>query len=221
MPPTRELFRIGYKPNVWALPDWKFVSSLDGTFPNRYDDPRGEYRVLYAASQRIACFVEVLAPLFHIAPEVVAGLAEIEGADEVPLAQTLQRSVVASRLESRLMGTLRTGISDGQFADICSCEWVSHLRSRFLPRFLDLGIKSFDASTLLASSPRFLTQSVSRYVFDCRIRLIRYPSRHGLDLENWAFLDWVPTGNMGVENIRMDDPDLRKALQLHAVKLSD
>jgi hypothetical protein len=42
------------------------VSSLattpeDGTFGNRYDDPRGEYRVLYATSQRVGAFIETLA----------------------------------------------------------------------------------------------------------------------------------------------------------------
>jgi hypothetical protein len=219
LPPSRELYRIGYKPGVWALPDWKYISSVDGIFPNRYDDPEGEYRVLYAASQRLACFVEVLAPLFRVAPEVAAGLAEIEGPDDFLPVQTLPRMVVEQRLEPRQMGMARMDLSEGNFAEVCTSQWVSRLRAALLPRFFALGIESFDVSTLLASSPRRLTQLVSRYVYEIGLRVIRYPSKHGTDLENWAFLDWVPLTTLGVAEIRLDDPDLLEALRLHFVQL--
>ncbi|HEV2396254.1 MAG TPA: hypothetical protein VGS27_04900, partial [Candidatus Sulfotelmatobacter sp.] len=40
--------------------DWSRANS-DGTFGNRFDDPEGYYRVLYAASQKLSCFLETLA----------------------------------------------------------------------------------------------------------------------------------------------------------------
>ena len=41
-----EVFRLARKPDPWAWPEWAY-SAADGTFGNRYDDPRGTYRVLY------------------------------------------------------------------------------------------------------------------------------------------------------------------------------
>ena len=46
-------------PDAWQLPDWS--RAKDGTFGNRFDDPESEYRVLYASSQQVSCFVETLA----------------------------------------------------------------------------------------------------------------------------------------------------------------
>jgi RES domain len=215
LPPSRELYRIGYKPNVWALPDWKYISSTDGTFPNRYDDPNGEYRVLYAASQRLTCFLEVLAP-FRVAPEIASGLAEIDSSEGYPVG-----TVPQAMFEPLQIGRASLELPDSLYADICSSEWIGRLRPILLPYFSGFGIKVFDASTLLATSPRRLTQLVSRFVYESGFRGIRYPSKHGLDLENWAFLDCVPVSNAGVEAIRMDDPDLQRALELHALRLGD
>ena len=56
-------------------------------------------------------------------------------------------------------------------------------------------------------------------VFKLRSATRRAKSDVANKLENWAFLDWVPGSNPGVEEIRMDDPDLQQALQLHALQL--
>jgi len=58
--PEGVLYRLGRQPDPWAWPDWTYAGEL-GTFDNRYDDPRGEYRVLYASSERLARFLETLA----------------------------------------------------------------------------------------------------------------------------------------------------------------
>jgi hypothetical protein len=55
--PDGPVFRPGRRPDAWQPPDWLLAQS-DGTFGNRVDDPDGYYRVLYASSQRLACFVE-------------------------------------------------------------------------------------------------------------------------------------------------------------------
>src|ERR1035437_7440923 len=50
------IFRICRRPKPWQAPDWSLVGS-DGTFGNRFDDPDGIYRVLYASSQRLGCYL--------------------------------------------------------------------------------------------------------------------------------------------------------------------
>jgi hypothetical protein len=56
----KPLFRIGRRSDAWAWPPWSYASP-DGTFGNRFDNPQGEYRVLYASSQRLGPFLETLA----------------------------------------------------------------------------------------------------------------------------------------------------------------
>ena len=74
------IYRLGRKPDPWAAPDWASAGP-DGTFGNRFDDPDATYRVLYASSQRLGCFVETLAR-FRIDPTLLSELAQIEGADD-------------------------------------------------------------------------------------------------------------------------------------------
>ena len=57
--PAGNLYSVGRAPDAWAWPPWEYAGE-DGTFGNRYDDPRGEYRVLYATWQRGGAFIETL-----------------------------------------------------------------------------------------------------------------------------------------------------------------
>jgi len=54
------ILRIGRRPDQQRPPDWS-LAGADGTFGNRFDDPDGTYRVLYASSQRFGGFLETLA----------------------------------------------------------------------------------------------------------------------------------------------------------------
>ncbi|MQA00994.1 MAG: RES domain-containing protein [Dehalococcoidia bacterium] len=47
-------------PDPWTWPDWS-QAIRDGTFGNRWDDPDGAYRVLYASSSRFGALLETLA----------------------------------------------------------------------------------------------------------------------------------------------------------------
>src|SRR5260370_32533108 len=134
------IYRLGRKPDPWSVPDWA-SAGLDGTFGNRFDDPEGMYRVLYASSQRRGCFLETLGR-FRVDPKLLAALAELEGEDdyfpigEVPLEWT----------EKRLMGVATAG---GEHADICSSERISRLRivlASYLARF---AFDDLDGSDLL------------------------------------------------------------------------
>ena len=78
--PGGPVYRLGRRPDAWQPPNW-FLAHSDGTFGNRFDDPEGYYRVLYASSQRLACFVETLAR-FRPDLSLLAELAAIEGADD-------------------------------------------------------------------------------------------------------------------------------------------
>ena len=81
------MFRIARPPDPWAYPDWA-DAGIDGTFGNRWDDPKSCYRVLSACTQRLGAFVESLSR-FRADPAVVAGLADIEGEDNSALAGQL------------------------------------------------------------------------------------------------------------------------------------
>jgi hypothetical protein len=60
MTPAGPIYRVGWRPDPWAPPDWVYATR-QGIFGGRYDDPEGQYRVLYANSSRHGCFIETLA----------------------------------------------------------------------------------------------------------------------------------------------------------------
>ena len=78
--PTIAVYRIGRRPDPWQYPDWSRANP-DRTFGNRFDDPNGEYRVLYASSVRLGCFLETLA---RYRPDMAlyAELQEIAGEND-------------------------------------------------------------------------------------------------------------------------------------------
>ena len=139
------IYRLGRKPDPWSVPDWASAGP-DGTFGNRFDDPEGMYRVLYASSQRLGCFLETLGR-FRVDPRLLAELAEIEGEDdyfplgEVPLEWT----------EKRMMGVATAG---GEYADICSSEWIGRLRNLLAVDLVKFGFDDLDASVLQQTAPR-------------------------------------------------------------------
>jgi hypothetical protein len=144
-------FTVWRRPDPWQYPDWS-RSNPDGTFGNRFDDPDGEYRVLYASSARVGCFLETLA---RYRPDMAlyAELAEIEGEDAFVPAGVVPREW----FEVRTMGSAE---AHGRFADVGSSDWILTLRRRLASLLISLGIPDFDASVLQRSGPRQLTQHV-------------------------------------------------------------
>jgi hypothetical protein len=146
------IYRLGRKPDPWCVPDWASAGP-DGTFGNRFDDPEGIYRVLYASSQRLGCFLETLGR-FRVDPKLQAELTEIHGEDDYcPLGE-----VPLEWVEKRVMGVATAG---GEYADICSSEWISRLRTVLAGHLERLGLDDLDASVLQMTAPRNLTQSRS------------------------------------------------------------
>ena len=80
------------------------------------------YRVLYASSQRVGCFLETLAR-FRVDLKLRAELAEIEGEDDYcPLGE-----VPLEWIEKRMMGV---ATASGEDADICSSEMDQPIADR-------------------------------------------------------------------------------------------
>lgn len=208
--PSGPVYRLGRRPNPWQLVPWSLAHS-DGTFGNRFDDPEGLYRVLYASSQRLSCFLETLAP-FRPDMSLMAEFALIEGPDDFLPFGTLPYDW----LEKRLMG--RAAIQ-GQFADIYAPHWVGYLRTSLAGEALRLGMKDIDLSTLFVAEPRRLTQLASRKAYGLKFAGIFYQSRYGSSLENWALFEPISLDHIDVETLTEGDPDLLHALQIHGIKL--
>ena len=105
------IYRLGRKPDPWAMPDWASAGS-DGAFGYRFDDPDTTYRVLYASSQRLGCFLETRAR-FRVDPKLLTELAEIAGEDDFWPPGEVWLEWAGKRL-------MRAATASGDYADICS-----------------------------------------------------------------------------------------------------
>jgi hypothetical protein len=217
--PAGPLFRLGRDRDAWAIPDWAYAKD-DGTFGNRFDDPTGVYRVLYASSQRLGCFIETLAR-FRVDVSLVADLALMEnGEDDFTAFDTVRRAW----LKGRCIGSANV---EGEYADIYALEWVSHLRAALAEVAVKLGMQDIDLSSLERAEPRRLTQQAGRIAFELGFAGVFYHSRYGHSLENWAiFEDWTmpdrfPIRQPNSRKVAEDDPDLMEALRVLGLILSD
>jgi len=212
--PDAPLYRLGRQPDPWAWPDWSYAAP-DGTFGNRYDDPEGSYRVLYACSQRVGAFLETLAR-FRPDLEVLAELDRIDGEDEPPAA------VPRTWLDARVIGEANV---EGRFVDIGDTTSLATLRTALAAGAIHHGLDEIDAATIRLRAPRAFTQQVSRYVYEQGSFVgIRYRSRFGDDLLNWAIFEpgadgRSPLAGTSSARIEADDPDLRGALDLLGLTL--
>ena len=156
--PSGPLFRVGRDDDTWAVPDWAYAKE-DGTFGNRFDDPMGVYRVFYASSQRLRCFIETLAR-FRVDVSFVADLALMEnGEEDFTAFGTVRRAWI----KGRCIGTANV---EGEYADLYALGWVSHLRTALAGIAVKLGMKDFDLSSLEPAEPRVSTQQAGRIAFE-------------------------------------------------------
>jgi hypothetical protein len=136
------------------------------------------YRVLYASSQRLGCYLETLAR-FRVDLALYAELSAIAGEDDfMPLG-----NVPLSWAAPRKLGSAE---HDGTFADLYGSEWIGLLRREPAADCMRLGITELDASRLQRSIPRALTQRASRIAFRRGLDGILYYSKYGYDIRNWA-----------------------------------
>jgi hypothetical protein len=210
--PPRPLFRVGRDDDAWAVPDWAYAKE-DRTFGNRFDDPSGVYRVLYASSRRLGCFIETLAR-FRVDVSFVADLALMEnGEDDFTAFGTVRKAWI----KGRCIGSANV---EGEYADIYALAWVSHLRLALAGTAVKLGMEDIDLSSLERAEPRLLTQQAGRIAFELGCAGVFYHSRDGHSIENWAiFEDWTmaerfPIHRSNSRKLAEGDPDLLESLRI-------
>jgi len=207
--PPDPLFRIGRRPDPWQSPDWSRVGP-DGTFGNRFDDPQSYYRVLYASSQPLSCYIETLAR-FRPDLTLIDELRQIEGDDDFFPAGHVPREWATKRL-------IGTATITGDYAAVCESEWIAFLRRRLTADCLRLGLEDLDASVLQSSAPRALTRLVSREAYELNFSGVYYLSRYGHDLENWAVFEPFPVTATHSKSITVSDPAFTEALRILGLK---
>jgi hypothetical protein len=201
------VFRVCKGPDPWAYPDWAQAGE-DGTFGNRWDDPKSAYRVLYACSQRLGALIETLSR-FRPDPEVLTGLAAIEGEDDEGVLPP--GHVPTSWFTARLMGEATL---TGRFADVAHGRSLAYLRGALAARVVHYGLDDLDGAAIRSSAPRRFTHEVSRFIYDCtaagqqQFAGIRYASRLGDEFENWAVFEPGRPAEDQTRQIRTDDPDV-------------
>lgn len=211
--PDQPLYRIGRQPAPWSPPDWSRALP-DRTFGNRFDDSAGQFRVLYAASSRLACFMETLAH-FRKAPANLAEQLAAISDDKAEPGPTMGGTVPASWLSIRRMGCT-AAVHDQKFADIYSSEWLAYLRPRFEVELIAGGViragSDFDLS-LIMRKDYSLTQRIATLVYSLGYDGIFYLSRYGSDLRNWAIFEPFDLADQTSSGIQSDDPDFWEALR--------
>ena len=215
--PPGPIYRIGRRPDPWVPIDWAYAGD-DLTFGNRFDDSEGYFRVLYAASKPLGCFIETLAR-YRSAPTVdlIAALQEIENAEPDYIAPG---TVPASWLAKRMIGVATAG-KNKRYADIYSSAGLAYLRKTFGRGSLAKRMKSkqdFDLA-LLMSQDRTLTQQISTHIYQLGYDGIYYPSRHGHDLFNWALFEPFDLQFVSAREVNTDNLDLTTALEHLALRL--
>lgn len=206
------IYRVARGPDPWQPPDWA-LAGPDGTFGNRFDDPEGTYRVLYASSQRLGCYLETLAR-FRVDPALYAELAEIAGEDDFTPAGHVPKEWAERRV-------IASATHFGSYADIYRSEWIGILRHELAADCVELGVDDIDAGVLESSPSRSLTQLASRVVFNGSFDGIHYRSRYGHDVRNWALFEPFKIEPKEVHAVDRHDPDLQQALAVHHLRLDE
>lgn len=223
-----EVWRVGRAPDPWSWTDWRYADR--GRFPGRWDSPDGSYRTIYAGSTPQACLVELLAP-FRPDPAVVDELAAIHE-DEADA--SLHPTVAPGRLDDSWFRARRLGraVLTGTYCDVTHSATIAALRSRFLARARQHGLADLDAAALQDARPRELTQAIGRALYEeteggrAVLDGIRFPSRHGRELELWAVFerasDGVRSGRLTeatAHPLPVDHPAVVSAAALHGVRI--
>jgi len=219
------IFRICFRDyGPWECREWSGAGS-DGTFACRWDDPRSEFRSIYAAQQRLGAFMETL-QRFVPPPDLLA-LSVAITYDSSTGPASLDPGVVPHEwAEERVMG--QSSVT-GTFANVPLSEALQVFREVLAAQMVHLGLHDldFDLSTLLRRSPRALTQAAARVIYEdvddfagiacvsrmgiefMNITLFERPNgKRDIDAPTRATLD-----NPRVERITASDGDLAEALR--------
>jgi hypothetical protein len=236
--PTGTINRLGRRdPGAWRFPDWLHADVATGTFGSRYDDPEGEYRVLYACSVRACAFVEVL--WYHSADTALA--ADMSAIIENDDSDLEYQSVPPGHLNvtawcaQRSIGTA-TVAPDRAFASTTDPESVATFNQSadLVAHAAAAGLDApLTAEDIRLTQTRHLTQRVSRLIWEQSTAKgtptfagIHYLSRHDEAADNWALFElkpadlattWTVVDDEHEDALSADDPDLLAAIERHGI----
>jgi hypothetical protein len=208
------LYRVGNEPDPW---DWPGRSYIGG---ERWDDPRGEYRVLYASYDRIGALLEVFAK-FRPGLDQIAKESDPRAASPFPMGVVplgwLSRRVITKGVVSNVHEPL---VKVGGEQSLAALRRVPDLAALLVMH----GVTDLDTSTI-RSADGVVTRAISRVVFD-EIQAsgepyagIYYLSRYSDYVANCALFGRaagapVPVTLLDRSPIEPDDPDVKKACSL-------
>lgn len=206
--PRTALYRIGRLPDPLAWPPWEYVGS------GRFDDPARDFRVLYAAAQRRAAFIETLAT-FRPSLEALAALQEVTGTEE-PLPVPL---VPPDWYRGRAVGRFRLAPRQ-RWLDLRSLETCEVLRRALAQTLLDLGLDDLDLSGIVGQR-RQLTQAITRWAYEHGYSGLAYSSRFDVAFTCWAIFEGaVFDVTESPEPILPGDADLLATAQLFGLGIA-
>jgi hypothetical protein len=203
----RLVYRLGFKPDAWEWPDWRYVGN------GRWDDPGRDYRVLYASTDRLTTFIEVMGN-FQADPLLEADMVLIDGDDA---GATPPGAAPTGWLPSRSMGTARIR---GRFAAVGRARSLRFLQERFGAVAAFRGVPQIDGAAIRQTAPDSVTQMISGFLRICRRAARRqfsgifYLSRHGDEFENWAIFEPCARRRRGNADIDEADADYQRAIDI-------
>ncbi|HLZ71353.1 MAG TPA: RES family NAD+ phosphorylase [Dehalococcoidia bacterium] len=207
--PAGPFFRIGRYPDPLAWPPPEYSGM------NRFDDPAGRFQVLYAGEQRLACFVETLAPL---RPDVrTIALARSLPADPDAAEEAPAGTVPSAWLAARRIGafSLRAG---QQWLDLRAFSTREALRANLAARWAELALEDFDLGDAVTRR-RAVSQAIAGWAYKHGYQGIAYPSRFDAGLSCWALFSGARIVPLANDRIAADDHDLLAALRLLNLRL--
>jgi hypothetical protein len=119
-----------------------------------------------------------------------------------------------------------TGRLQGIYCDVGHADSLAHLRHALAPRLLHYRLDDLDGGDIRSRSPRAFTQELSRYInaqtSDGRPTFagIRYASRHGDELTNWAIFEPNEPIDRDAEDLTLHDHDLRAVAASYGLTLT-
>ena len=207
------LYRVGRAPDPLAPPP--FAGSKNSG--NRFDDPAGEFWVMYAAEQRRACFAETLAR-FRADLTLLAILREMpdgDTGDDTPSAGTLPGDWHLKRMVGRFRP-----LPGQRWLDLRDLKAREQLRRDLAATFLEIGLDDFDLSDALTRR-RDVTQSIARWAYDSGHNGIAYTSRLDAAFDCWAVFEGAQIEVIDASAIARDDPDLLAVARMFGLRLAD
>lgn len=206
--PEGPLYRIGRLPDPLVFPPWEYAGG------GRFDDPKREFRTLYAAESRLEPFIELLAP-FRPSPEVIAALGAVSNATD----ERFEVGVIPSDwARKRCVRAFRLGPSQC-WLDLRSLQTREALRYLLAEDLVRLGLNDLDVSDTRGRR-RELTQLISRFAYEAGYSGLVYRSRFDDDICCWAIFEGAEIQPIGViEPILPTDPDLLLAAKLFKLEL--